>query len=129
MALSMKKKETPYLATDISPSMIEFAKKNIQKHFELYESKLRYEEWLQKVNLSFRVVDGEEPIEAENKEKFDRIIINLGLNLTQDPVRMLQNFYNTSTDDCEVAITIPGFIEDNRLMDEIHQAFTESGYY
>ena len=59
----------------------------------MFDSKLSYEEWLEGVNLSFKAVNGEEKITPKNGEKFDRIICNLGLHLTEDPAKMLKNFH------------------------------------
>ena len=45
--------------------------------------------------ISLMKANGEEPIECEYK--FDRIIANLVLMMTEDPLKMLQNLHKTST--------------------------------
>ena len=113
VAINMKQQNAIYLATDISPLMVDLAKQNVRKNYEIYDSKQSYDDWLKNINVEFKVANGEEPIVASNKEKFDRIICNFGLHLTEDPAKMLQNFYNISTDDCLVGVSIPGLIDEN----------------
>jgi hypothetical protein len=38
--------------------MINFSKIRLEKHFEKYQSKLSFEEWMKKQNLEFGVVNG-----------------------------------------------------------------------
>ena len=66
MALNMKRTEAGYLATDLSPVMIDLAKGNVKKHYEMFRDSKDYERWLERVSLFFRVADGEEFIEAHN---------------------------------------------------------------
>ena len=49
-------------------------------------------EWCSKNNVIVKEADGEQPFSAGYK--FDRIIVNLVLNLTADPEKMLRNLYN-----------------------------------
>lgn len=72
--------------------MLNFSKARLEKHFEKYQSKLSFDEWVKKQNLEFGLVNGEEKIPKEIK--FDRIICNLVLMLTSDPKKMLLNLYD-----------------------------------
>ena len=45
IALQLKNQKAKYLATDLSPSMIELAKYNLKNHFQRYQSQLSFEEW------------------------------------------------------------------------------------
>ena len=56
--LDLKAPDTFYYATDISEEMINFSKIRLEKHFEKYESKLSFEEWVKKQNLEFGVING-----------------------------------------------------------------------
>ena len=47
---------------------------------------------MQKVQLTLKVANGEELIDSPYK--FDRIIANLVLHLTENPVKMMKNFYD-----------------------------------
>ena len=38
--------------------MVELAKYNLRQHFEKYDSKLTFEEWVKKQNIEFGVADG-----------------------------------------------------------------------
>ena len=64
----------------------------LREHFAKYDSKLTYEEWLQKHNVTIRSANGEEPFNAN--PKFDRIICNLVLMIVEDPLKMMQNLSN-----------------------------------
>ena len=107
MALNMKRTEAGYLATDLSPVMIDLAKVNVKKHYEMFGDSKDYERWLERVSLFFRVADGEEFIEAHNGQKFDRIISNLVLNLTLDARKMVKNFHRMAAEECLLGISIP----------------------
>ena len=87
MMLNMKDPNTKYLATDISEKMVEKTRERLKHNLSLYHSKLTFDEWLGANNLYTGVANAEEPIaKPENvPAKFDRIICNLVLMLTEDP--------------------------------------------
>ena len=60
----------------------------------MYESKLTYEEWLAKNKAVIRTGNGEEPFKEEMK--FDRIICNMVLMLTENAENMLNNLGNSA---------------------------------
>ena len=49
-------------------------------------------DWLKKNNITLMAANGEEPIESEHK--FDRIVANLVLMLTEDPLKMMKNLHS-----------------------------------
>ena len=49
-------------------------------------------DWLKKHNIVLRAANGEEPIDSDHK--FDRIIANLVLMATEDPLKMLENLHS-----------------------------------
>ena len=52
------------------------------------------ETWLTKQNIEIKLVNGEKIFDVPYK--FDRIICNLVLQIAEDPVKMLKNFYDLS---------------------------------
>lgn len=53
------------------------------------------------------VANGEQPIAGEHG-KFDRIICNMVMMLTEDPSRMLQAFYDQAEAGCLLGVSILG---------------------
>lgn len=51
LAVYLKDPSAKYLATDLSPDMINLARTNLKKNFDRYESKLSYEDWLKKTKI------------------------------------------------------------------------------
>ena len=86
--------------------MIDKAHENLKKHLSLYESKLTYEEWLNKNNLTIKVANGEEPL--NEGKKFDRIICNHVLMLTEDASKMLSNLWNEAEKGCLLGVAVWG---------------------
>jgi len=82
--LDLKKPDASYLATDLSENMVNEAKKRLKAHFDKYESKISFEEWLQKQHLNFEVQNGEN-VEVKENVQFDRIISNMVLCHANDP--------------------------------------------
>lgn len=58
-ALQLKPQETPYLASDLTPKMIDHANQYLQGLLTQYDSKLSYEQWLNKHNVTIKVANGE----------------------------------------------------------------------
>lgn len=48
IAVNMKDPDANYLATDLSPNMINLTKENLKANLKLYDSKLSFEDWLKK---------------------------------------------------------------------------------
>lgn len=84
IAINIKNPNANYLATDLSPQMVEMTKKNLKKNLELYDSKLSFEQWLEKNKIHIMVSNAEQPIQKPKAitGKFDRIISNCVLMLT-----------------------------------------------
>jgi len=74
---------------------------------ESYESKLSYEEWCVKNKLKLQVANGEELI-PNNTLKFDRIICNMVLMLTEDPKKMLNSLYQQAEEGCLLGLSVWG---------------------
>ena len=89
MAVSLKAPETTYLATDLTQSMVDVAFKRLQKNLEKAGIKESAEELIERNNITIKSANGEEPIESPHK--FDRIIANLVLMATEDPLKMMKN--------------------------------------
>ena len=59
-----------------------------------------------KQNITLKAANGEEPIESPHK--FDRIIANLVLMLTEDPHKMMRNLHSMAAEGCLLGVTIWG---------------------
>ena len=59
MAVNMKNPNTTYLATDLSPKMVELARTNLNANLLLYDSKLSFDQWLQKNNIVLQCANAE----------------------------------------------------------------------
>ena len=114
LGLQFKRPECSYLASDLASNMVKLAQKNLENNFNKYESKLSYKEWLNKNNLSFKVLNAEEPI--ENTKPFDRIICNNVLMITSDARKMMTNLYNHSKPGCLFGVNVWGDKNQNNLM-------------
>lgn len=57
--LDLKNPEASYYATDLSEAMVEQSKKRLEAHFAKYESKLSFNEFLEKQHLHFSAQNGE----------------------------------------------------------------------
>jgi ubiquinone/menaquinone biosynthesis C-methylase UbiE len=106
LMLQHKRPETYYLATDLSSNMVELARKNLKRHFERYQSKLTFEQWTKEQNIELLPADAEQPIHTN--KRFDRIICNLGLMLTPDPLKIFRNLYSHAKPGCLFGLSIWG---------------------
>ena len=106
LALGLKKEGCSYLASDLSPVMVEQSKSNLRNHFQRYQSKLCFEEWCAKQNIAFDVVNAEQPIPSS--KPFDRIICNLALMITPDPKKVLSNLHAVSKPGCLFGVNVWG---------------------
>ena len=111
-AIQLKNPKAHYLATDISPEMLALGDKFLREHFAMYHSQLSFEEWLAKNKVEIKVHNGEEPVEGE---KFDRIICNMVLMLTEDPEKMLNTFNKEAEVGCLLGVTVWGKKELNKF--------------
>jgi methylase of polypeptide subunit release factors len=59
MVLDLKDDKTEYYATDISETMLDICKSNLQNHFLKYSSQLSFEEWTVKQGLKILPLNGE----------------------------------------------------------------------
>jgi hypothetical protein len=59
-------------------------------------------------------MNGEEPI--EKLAKYDRIICNLVLMITEDPEKMLNNLFKVSSDDCLLGVTVWGSKAESNML-------------
>lgn len=95
LALNMKPINATYLATDLSPRMIDLTNANLKANFSLYDSKLSFEQWLKKNKLTIMQANAEEPLAKPGTSGgFDRIICNCVLMLTQNAEKMLRNLHS-----------------------------------
>lgn len=123
-AMDRKRKECQYLASDIASNMVEKSKDNLRQHFLKYESKLTFEEWCQKQNLHFQVLNAEEPI--PKVKPFDRIFCNLALMITPDPLKLLKNMHCHAAKGCLFGVSVWGNKEQNTLFNAIRESLIES---
>lgn len=125
MAINMKNKNANYLATDLSPSMINLTKKNLMSNLSHYESKLSFEDWLVKNKLHLMVANAEQPLTKPKQitSKFDRIICNCVLMLTEDASKMLKNLYSEAESGCLLGISVWGDKNNNNLMNSIRESY------
>lgn len=76
-------------------------------------------------NLTLMVSNAEEKIESSFK--FDRIIANLVLHITENPIKMLTNLYEMAEDGCLLAVSIIGKEELNDLRCYLPEAYQAKG--
>lgn len=121
--LQLKNPETTYMATDLSPKMVELAEKQLKHVLDSFESKLSFEEWCKKQNFTLKVHNGEEPI--PQGIKFDRIICNMVLMLTENPSKMLKTLYDQSEEGCFLGVSVWGKRELNLIHYELDKVVEE----
>lgn len=80
------------------------------------------------MNMKFRVVNGEERILDENEEKFDRIICNCVLMLTENAEKMLKNLYDSAAPGCLMGVSVWGNKDNNNFMTTMRSSIIESGF-
>lgn len=119
-AIALKPKESTYLATDLCEKMVALFKENIGKYLSKMGVSLPTEEWMASQNLEVRAANGEEPIECNYK--FDRIIANLVLMLTEDPVKMMKNLHGMAEEGCLLGVTIWGDKAQSNLLTILKEA-------
>ena len=78
-----------------------------------------------KQNVTIRVANGEEPIDSPHK--FDRIIANLVLMATEDPLKMLKNFHSMAAEGCLLGVTIWGEKALSNFMTILPEAMKANG--
>ena len=105
-AVTQKKDEATYLATDLSENMVEMAEAFIDNHLKKFGVTISTEEWLQKHHIKFQVHNGEETLETPYK--FDRIICNLVLMIAENPQKMLRSLHAMSEEGCLLGLTVWG---------------------
>ena len=71
-------------------------------------------DWLKKHNIVIKAANGEEPIESPHK--FDRIIANLVLMATEDPLKMLRNLHSMAVEGCLMGATVWGNKAESNFM-------------
>ena len=64
LAINLKKKETTYLATDLTRAMIDHANDRLQQYIEKAGVSTPFKEWISSHNLTLKVANGEETIES-----------------------------------------------------------------
>lgn len=72
--------------------MIDLAKLFLSEYIEKMGMSDALEKWMQKHHLILQAVNGEDKIAVPYK--FDRIICNLVLQITENPRNMLRNLYD-----------------------------------
>lgn len=72
------------------------------------------EAWMNRQRLTLKAANGEEPIESPYK--FDRIIANLVLMLTENAEKMMKNLHEMSAEGCLLGVTIWGNKAESNLM-------------
>lgn len=65
MVLDLKKSTAEYYATDISQKMLSLLKLRLEHHFQKYESKLTLDEWMDKVRLRVKLLNGEQDLHSQ----------------------------------------------------------------
>lgn len=76
--------------------------------------------------LTVMVANGEQPIAGEHG-KFDRIICNMVMMLTEDPSRMLQAFYDQAEAGCLLGLSVWGNREHNLMHNTLDQVLSKFG--
>lgn len=78
----------------------------IDNYLKKFGVTISTEEWLQKHQIKFQVHNGEEILETPFK--FDRIICNLVLMITENPQKMLRSLHAMSEEGCLLGLTVWG---------------------
>ena len=106
LAVQLKGEATTYLATDLSQNMVDLAKQGISQFLDKMGVSQSVDSWLDRQHLTLKAANGEEPMECAHK--FDRIIANLVLIHTEDPVKMMKNFHSMGEEGCLLGVTVWG---------------------
>ena len=77
------------------------------------------------MNLCLKAQNGEEPFNSEYK--FDRIIGNMVLMLTEDPEKMLKNLYDHADEGCLLGISVWGDPSLNEIQSILNDLFKSTG--
>ena len=125
LTVNLKAPETTYLATDLTQSMVDAAQKRLKANLEKAGVKDSLEEWTKKNNITIKAANGEELIESPHK--FDRIIANLVLMATEDPLKMMRNLSSMAEEGCLFGVTIWGNKELSNFMTLIPEAMKAKG--
>ncbi len=83
------------------------------------------ETWLTKQNIQIKLVNGEK--NSDVPYKFDRIICNLVLQIAEDPVKMLKNFYDLAQPGCLLGLTVWGDKKSSNFLTLKDEALTQLG--
>ena len=104
LAIQLKGVKTTYLATDLSQNMVDLAKEGIHQFCTKMKIPGNIDQWIESQNLTLKAANGEESMDVEYK--FDRIIANLVLIHTEDPVKMLKNFHSMASENCLLGVSV-----------------------
>ena len=86
--------------------MIDLAKGFLSDYIEKMGISDDLEKWMGKHHLKLQAVNGEDKIAVPYK--FDRIICNLVLQITENPRNMLQNLYELAEPGCLLGVSVWG---------------------
>lgn len=105
--------------------MTAIAHEQIKKYIDKMGIEKDAGEWMKEHNLEIRTANGEEPIASEYK--FDRLIANLVLMLTENPVKMLKNLNEMAEEGALLGVTIWGDKTKSNLLTILREALEANG--
>lgn len=105
--------------------MTAIAKEEVAKYIAKMGVTASVDEWMKDQQLEIRTANGEEPIESEYK--FDRMIANLVLMLTENPIKMLRNLGQMAEKGCLLGVTIWGDKSKSNFLTILKEALQASG--
>lgn len=121
LAAGMKLPGASYLGLDLAPEMVEKARASLQRNLELFDSRLDLDAWMGKNNMHLMTANAEEPISRPQgvSGKFDRIICNCVLMITENPEKMLRNLHTEAEKECLLGVSVWGNKKDNNFFSAI----------
>lgn len=124
-AAFLKPQESTYLATDLSPVMLDLCRQNLTAHLTKMGVSDSFEDWTKKHHMEFKQADGAKPIESTHK--FDRIIANLVIHHSEHPLDMMKNLAEMAEPGCLLGVTEFGREELNDLRKYLPEAYKAKG--
>jgi hypothetical protein len=94
--------------------MLDIAQQHLEAHLSKIGVQVTAESWMKQQHLSFRAANGEEVFESAHR--FDRIIANLVLMATQDPLKMMSSLHQMAGEGCLLGVTVWGDQQHSNLL-------------
>lgn len=105
--------------------MVAKAETKLKKQLDLFRSQFTAKEFLEENKVVLKAWDGELPVEGYGK--FDRVVCNLVLMLTNDAKKMLKSIHESCAEGAKLGITIWGNKASNNFLTLLGRALNALG--